>query len=110
MTRNIYLISAQLGEEKYYKIGFTKRKVEKRLKELKTGNPAEFKIEKVYVADKYGPNIESILHSIFKNKKVDGEWFLLEQKDIDDFEHLCDTYYKNLELLKENTYVQDKIK
>jgi len=108
MTRNIYLISAQIGDEKHYKIGYTKRKVETRLKELKTGNPATFNIEKVYVADQYGASIESRLHDRFKFKKVEGEWFLLEKEDIDNFENYCEQYYENFELLKENTWIQDR--
>lgn len=109
MTRSIYLISAEIGEEKYYKIGITKRKVEQRIKDLKTGNPADFNIEKIYRTDKYANSIEKRLHSKFKSKKIDGEWFILEHEDIQKFESLCDQYYETFNMLQEdNTYIQDR--
>jgi len=38
----VYLISAQIGDEKLYKIGHTRRTVEQRIKEFRTGNASEF--------------------------------------------------------------------
>ena len=109
MVKNIYLISAFLGEERLYKIGITKRKVEKRIKELQTGNPAEFNIENVYVADNYAVNIEKNLHRYFREKKINGEWFYLDQDDIDQFTELCEMYYETFDLVQNNnTYIEER--
>lgn len=109
MTKNIYLISASLDEGKIYKIGLTRRDVYKRLKELKTANPYELKIEKVYEANNYGSNIEKSLHRKFRMSKIEGEWFELTDSDIDIFDELCKGYYKMFdELQKNNSYIAQK--
>lgn len=109
MTRNIYLISAEIGEEKYYKIGITKRTVEQRIKDLKTGNPAQFNVEKVYETDNYANSIEKRLHHTFSSKKIDGEWFLLDIEDIEKFEELCDQYYETFNMLQQNNlYIKER--
>ena len=45
---NVYLISAETNGKKLYKIGYTKRKVEERIREFKTGNSAVFSIIEVF--------------------------------------------------------------
>jgi hypothetical protein len=90
---NIYLISCGEGDDKKYKIGYTKNKVENRVKQLKTGNSEELIIEKVYQS-KWATKIESILHRNYKQSKISGEWFKLTQKDVDNFLIQC----KDLEL------------
>jgi hypothetical protein len=110
-VKNIYLISTNINGEKLYKIGFTKNKVDKRVKQLKTGNPFEFKIESVFEAKEYGTLIETTLHKIYENQKIDGEWFNLNEEQINNFYETCEKYYKNFEFLnKNNTFVQDKNK
>lgn len=104
---NVYLISAEINNEKLYKIGFTRREVNKRLKELKTGNPADFRIVETFKSD-YGTKIESQIHKIFNYKKVDGEWFSLTDEDIVNFTNICEKIEDNLKLLKNNTYIIDK--
>lgn len=108
MTKNIYLISALLDDKKIYKIGYTKREVSKRIKELETGNPYEFDIEKVYVTENYANSIENRIHKHFLFKKIRGEWFDLDEEDIEEFENLCGMYYNTIESLKDNTYIQEK--
>lgn len=104
----VYLICADTNGEKLYKIGFTKRKIETRLKEFKTGNAA-----KLYLVDsftsKWGTKIESSLHRIFKTKKISGEWFSLNEEDVDSFNGYCQTLHDNFEFITEhNTYYLDK--
>jgi len=107
MFKTIYLISNYLHGETIYKIGFTKRAVSKRLKELSTGNPGEFEIIKTYDAKDHGASIEGVFHRTYRNKRINGEWFYLDQKEIDSFEEMCETYYQNFLMLStENTYVQ----
>ena len=107
--KNIYLISVYFEDTKLYKIGYTRRKVEKRIKELKTANPYDFDIVKIFEADKYGSSIERNLHQHFRSKKIDGEWFSLSEEDVNEFESLCQNYYKNFEIVQNNnTYLEDR--
>jgi hypothetical protein len=72
----VYLWKSELG----YKIGKTGRTVEDRLNEFKT---LPFEVIEVY--SRYVPNysiIESKLHKIFKNYKINGEWFDLTLEDV----------------------------
>lgn len=108
MTKNIYLISALLDDKKIYKIGYTKRDVSKRIKELETGNPYEFTIESIYVTDNYANTIEKNVHKHFQLKKIKGEWFDLDQTDIDSFDKICEQIYNSIDCLKNNTYLQDR--
>ncbi len=85
---NVYLISCGEGESKKFKIGYTKNDVERRLKQLKTGNSEELVVEKVYQT-KWGTKIESILHRNFRHCKISGEWFNLSQQDVDNFMNQC---------------------
>lgn len=109
MSKNIYLISCSLSEEKLYKIGYTKRAVKQRIKELKTGNPSEFEIEKVYIAEDYSASIENNLHKYFAHKLIEGEWFHLSIEDVNNFESLCEKFYNNFNMIqKNNTYLIDR--
>lgn len=104
---NVYLISAEINNEKLYKIGYTKRDVSKRLKELKTGNPADFNIENQYYS-KIGTKIESQLHIRYSHKKISGEWFNLNEEDISNFVENCEKIEENYKLLESNTYIIDR--
>lgn len=106
--RKVYLISSQIEGSIHYKIGYTKREVSERIKELKTGNCAEFDIVKVYKPKDFAVTIEKKLHHYFNNKKVNGEWFKLSNEDVDEFESLCESFYKLIKQLQDNnTYLQD---
>jgi len=108
-NRKIYLISAELvPNQVFYKIGYTKRDVNERIKEFKTGNCSNFEIIYTYTPNDFVVTIEKSLHKHFKDKKIDGEWFKLDKDDILDFPRLCDHFY-NLynDLQYNNTYIQD---
>ena len=50
-----------------------------------------------------------MIHKIYKQKKVWGEWFQLDQSDINIFYENCQKIHDNLELIsKKNTYFLDK--
>lgn len=110
MSKNVYLISScDLYGDKIYKIGYTRRGVDKRIRELKTGSPSEFEVVKVFVADKYGATIESRLHRHFETKRIDREWFSLDDSDINQFEELCNKYYETYDMLqKNNSYLIER--
>jgi hypothetical protein len=105
---NIYLISSEVNGQLLHKIGYTRRSVEKRIKEFKTGNASEFLIVDSFQS-KWGTKIESQLHRIFKPKKVSGEWFLLTDDDVKKFKEYCITTHDNFELIStQNTYYIDR--
>lgn len=106
---SIYLICAEIEGEKLHKIGYTKRDINVRLKEFKTGNAAE-----LYLVDsfksKWGSTIEASLHRNFKEKKVSGEWFKLNEEDIISFKEKCQSMHDNLNFIENNNlYYSDKI-
>ncbi len=104
---HVYLICAQIGDNKLYKIGHTKRNIKKRIKELKTGNAADFTIIDFFTS-KWGIKIEFILHNQFKSKKINGEWFNLDLNDIKNFKSQCELIDKNLTIISESLYFRCK--
>lgn len=104
----VYLISAETNGKKLYKIGYTKRKVEERIREFKTGNTAVFSIIEVFNS-KWGTKIEASLHRQFYTKKVGGEWFDLDEDEISMYRMICQRLHENFELIeKDNTYFIDR--
>ena len=103
----VYLINIQ--DTNIYKIGFTKQSPEKRVKDLQTGNPYKMVLVDSYKSQ-IAPSIESVIHTYFKHKKNNpeeglsllGEWFLLENKDIESFQSTCQTNEGNLKTKKKN--------
>lgn len=105
---NIYLISSETNGQKLYKIGITKRAIEVRMKELKTGNAAELAIVDSFQS-KWATKIEASLHRQFMPKKISGEWFQLEEQDLEDFKEKCRLLHDNFDLMESsNTYVIDR--
>ena len=104
----VYLISSEINGKKHYKIGYTKRNIEQRVKEFKTGNSSNFEIVD-YFNSEWGTKIEALLHNRFKNKLIRGEWFLLDDGDIENFKSICENYHNNFNLLLNNTYIVDRI-
>jgi hypothetical protein len=74
-----------------YKIGLTSRSVFDRLRVLKTANPDIImynyyeKIEDIYLEEK-------LMHKKFNKKRIDGEWFDLNKKDL----KYLDSYLKSV--------------
>ena len=106
---NVYLMKVYENEEGnyLYKIGRTKRKVEERLKEFKTGNPnIEFVTSFKSI---WGTKIESYLHKIYKSKNVSGEWFLLTEENVNSFLSDCKKIHDGLEIINnDNTYINKR--
>lgn len=97
--KTIYLISASFNNDILYKIGYTKRPVNERIKDFKTGNCSKFNIIKEYKCDKNWTKIEKALHRKFNSKKIKGEWFSLDDEDIDNFIENCKLYQKSFDFL-----------
>jgi len=75
----IYILKCE--RTKLYKIGLTSTKIDSRLKSLKTANPS-ISLVKYYsgITDIYSE--EKKLHNLFADKRIDGEWFELDDSDL----------------------------
>ncbi len=95
----VYLI--RCNEETFkYKIGYSKHP-EKRLKEVQTSNAS--KVELLYqFPTKHGRLLETTLHRSFPTSRLEGEWFLLSNDDVQNFSALCKQLEFNFDFLKEN--------
>lgn len=97
MIRFIYLLSAKFEENKVlYKIGIS-HNVEKRIKELQTGNPYKIVLIEKFKTP-YAFKIESALHRRYKIDNIKGEWF--------DFN--ISTYSEEVRILHEGFKILDK--
>ena len=79
----VYLL-AEMGDNLRYKIGFTKNKVEKRVKQLSTGNSDRIEIIHKYKSEHY-KKIERMLHLIFYSEREHLEWFTMTDEQVDTF-------------------------
>jgi hypothetical protein len=82
----LYLIRA--GNTRQFKIG-KGRCVYTRLKTLQIGNPSKLEIHgtKYFESDKDAFTFEGMLHRRFWGKRISGEWFDLDHKDVDEIIH-----------------------
>ena len=106
----VYLL--KIGSEGIYKIGVTK-KVEKRIKELQTGNPLKIELINFYESE-HSYKIEKFLHKKYSHTKLtegfeylEGEWFKLDNNDVKNFRDICSSIENNFKILKEmgNIYI-----
>ena len=98
----VYLIGEKnLGK---YKIGSTRSKdVNKRLRQLQTGNSSELFIKESYETE-YPFKLEKMLHNYFSKSNIIGEWFDLNDEEIDNFINICDNKNKIIISLKDNPF------
>lgn len=105
---NVYLICSEIEGKRLYKIGYTRRDINKRIREFKTGNASEFYLIDSFES-KWGTKIEAQLHKFYKSKKISGEWFDLSKEDVEKFIPHCESIHFNLDLIStQNTYYLDK--
>lgn len=95
----IYLIKSNNDGFISYKIGKTARNVNKRMDEMKTGNPGKLSLEFEFETPHYN-KLESILHRTYQINKIQGEWF--SNIDVNQFEKNCNFYNKLISELKNN--------
>ena len=102
----VYLIGESDNEGKY-KIGSTKAKdINKRMKQLQTGNSSPLFLKSYYQTDKPF-KLETMLHNKFKEKNTIGEWFEMNDKDIIAFNEICDKYQNIIDSLNENPFFEE---
>lgn len=103
----VYLICDNKNE--VFKIGVTKKSIEKRIKELQTGNSTELFITN-YHETNYPYLIESMLHNHFCVNNVLNEWFELKHEDVMNFTEICNMMEDRIELLKDNPFFQKRMR
>ncbi len=102
--KKVYLIENIIGEEVQYKIGWTGQNMEDRIKGMTTGNPGEWKVILEYNT-KFATKIEAYLKRNYSNKQIKGEFFKLNQNDLEEFGLICRKVEKNItELTKYNNH------
>lgn len=97
--KKVYLLECDSNNEKVYKIGVTQKNISERIKELDTGNPKEIRVVSEYITE-YPFAIEKFLHNVFSFKKEKGEWFNLDQSQVNSFLNLCDKAESNFNMLE----------
>jgi hypothetical protein len=110
-----YVYLFNLEGTNIYKIGNSKHP-EKRVSEVQTGCPFKV-IEVARFKSSYPTLVETALHRRFGFQKEDeegrelqGEFFALSFEDRNLFNEHCQLIEKNLILMEDNTYLQDKKK
>ena len=87
----VYLIG-ELDNINRYKIGVSnKKKAEKRMNELQTGNPDELYIRYVFETEKPF-KLENLLHRHYAKNNILNEWFELNEEEAKDFPNICQKY------------------
>ena len=104
----VYLLGDS-GQENTFKIGMTRGKIEKRIKQLQTGNGEEIYLVNYYET-KYPFFVERLLHTKLYPKQKKNEWFNLGNKDIVNFKLYCEEIEKQAEALKDNPFSQNILK
>jgi hypothetical protein len=83
----IYLLKDSQG---YYKIGFTKNPINKRIKQLETGCAED--LELVFQFEtRHNRKLETSLHNLFKHKHVNREFYDLTLEDEIKFKEICES-------------------
>lgn len=83
----VYLLST-IGDDTYYKIGFTTSSTAKRVKQLQTGNVDHINIVCEYETTNY-LKLEKMLHLHFSYESVRGEWFYMNKSQVESFLDIC---------------------
>ena len=98
----VYLL-AEMGDKLRYKIGITKNNVEKRVKQLKTGNSDDIMIINTYKSSNY-KKIERMLHTKFKTDRIHLEWFTMTDEQVLEFISEAKKADETIDFLKNNPF------
>jgi len=104
----VYLL-CDSGQDSMFKIGMTKSSIEKRIKQLQTGNGSEIFIVD-YHETEYPYYIEKMLHQKFSSNKKIGEWFELDTNDIKEFKEECNRLEELIIVMKDNKFFNKELK
>ncbi len=99
MNGYVYL----LYDGEYYKIGITKGDIKKRIKTLQTGSPKPIRLINSYKTKNYR-KMESWFHRLYKDDRVEGEWFYLNDDQVNNFTNEAIKIDKNINSLTNNPF------
>ena len=80
------------------KIGYTKRNVKDRIKQLNSPNL----IPILEFETKYPTQLEKALHFRFKKHNIEREWFCLDDFKVEELKQICEMLNEGLCAIKEN--------
>ena len=104
----VYLLG-DFGQDNCFKIGITRGKIEKRIKQLQTGNGEEIYLVNYYETE-YPFFIERNLHLKFCPERKRNEWFNLSNEDIVKFKDYCKLCEEQAISLKDNPFAKKILK
>ena len=96
----IYLIKADFDNNTHYKIGIASNP-NKRIKTLQTGNSVTLELVQMFKSE-HVFSLEKALHRTYVLESKRGEWFLLDDIQVENFLINCLKIENNLKLLAEN--------
>ena len=104
----VYLLGDS-GQENTFKIGMTRGPIEKRIRQLQTGNGEEIYLVNYYETA-YPFFVERQLHQKMFPKQKRNEWFNLDNEDVVNFKRYCSDIEKEAEALKTNPFAKNLLK
>lgn len=104
----VYLLGDS-GQDNTFKIGITRGKIEKRIKQLQTGNGEQIYLVNYYETD-YPFFLERSLHLKFYPKQKLNEWFNLNVDDVIKFKEHCKFFEDTARTLEENPFAKKILK
>ena len=104
----VYLLG-DAGQDNVFKIGMTRGPVEKRIKQLQTGNGEQIYLVAFYETD-FPFFIERLLHTKLFQKQKRGEWFYLDIEDMINFKKYCKEFENTAISLQDNPFSKNILK
>lgn len=98
----VYLLGVS-GQDNTFKVGMTRGDINKRIKQLQTGNGEEIYLVNFYKTE-YPFFIERLLHTKLYPKQKRNEWFNLDINDVVNFKLYCEEIEKQAHALKDNPF------
>ena len=99
----VYLLKED-GDNSLYKIGTTRcDNIEDRIKKLQTGNGNKIRLISSFLTNKPFM-LEKMMHNKYQENREEGEWFLLNQNQIDSFLDDCKIFQKTIDDLEGNPF------
>lgn len=92
----VYLIKSDSGS---HKIGHTRRNIGIRLSQLQSSSPDKLEVKRTFDALN-SKETEQDLHSHFRSKNTHGEWFSLNEVDLQEFENYAQVYERQYNEVK----------
>ncbi|BBI90597.1 helicase [Tenacibaculum phage PTm1] len=99
----IYLLEDYRNDERSFKIGFTTGDVDKRVKQLQTGNSATIMVVDTFRTKHY-LRVEKMMHLKYASSRKRGEWFTITDNQALNFINECKKCVEVIDALSENPF------